>query len=233
MTEASRRSLWLLKEGRRSLLATGASVVVGVAVAQLYPVPTRHEMLVRSVIQVCSIWALLSLFHALLFYLAFRGVRGPALEEAVDIAFPPGTPRGMDRFFGVSGPWWSVSLATLALVGIIPVIVDPRLRAHPPLLAAAAALVAASWVDVVVTCAMHYARLDRRGDMLQFPDDDPRSLTDYLYVSVCSQATFGTTDVQLVHPVMRKTVMGHGLLAFFFNTVIVAVLVSVVVSTSE
>lgn len=39
--------------------------------------------------------------------------------------------------------------------------------------------------------------------------------------------------MQLVHPVMRKTVMGHGLLAFFFNTVIVAVLVSVVVSTSE
>ena len=63
-----------------------------------------------------------------------------------------------------------------------------------------------------------------------FPGGGERSFTDYLYFSLMVQTTFGATDVAVESPGMRRAVMTHGVVAFVFNTVIVAMLVSLLLS---
>ena len=61
---------------------------------------------------------------------------------------------------------------------------------------------------------------------LDFPGSEEPSFTDYLYMSIAVQTTFGTTDVDVQTRVMRRVVLRHCVLAFGFNTVIVAILIS-------
>ncbi|MDO5286474.1 MAG: DUF1345 domain-containing protein [Actinomycetia bacterium] len=127
------------------------------------------------------------------------------------------------------GPTWAIMLGFFSLVGVTPLLLVPDLRRSGPLVTMAALVVIGSWVDVVVCYAVHYALVDRNGQMLDFPGDHPRVFSDYLYLAVATQAAFGTTDVTVTHPAMRRTLTRHALLAFFFNTVLVAILISLLV----
>ena len=53
--------------------------------------------------------------------------------------------------------------------------------------------------------------------------------SDYLYLAISCSATFGTTDTDIMTTAMRRTVSVHGIIAFFLNTVIIAVLLSLLV----
>ncbi|NYE00036.1 putative membrane protein [Kineosphaera limosa] len=109
--------------------------------------------------------------------------------------------------------WWALGLSTIA--GAIVIV----------------ALLVASWLSVVLTYAVEYMCRDQRepGTQLSFPGgaDDLRWV-DYLYFSFGVNTTFGTTDVDIQESTMRRTVMGHGIIAFIFNTVILAVAVSAI-----
>ena len=90
-----------------------------------------------------------------------------------------------------------------------------------------------SWINVVVMYAVHYARLDLTGGRrsFTFPDDDAeRSFADYVYLAVGAQATFGVTDVSTATSQARRLLTGHSLIAFLFNTVIIALVVSLLVA---
>jgi uncharacterized membrane protein len=87
-----------------------------------------------------------------------------------------------------------------------------------------------SWFFFNLIFAVHYAHDfyggGRRGG-LQFPGTDHPDYWDFLYFSVTIGAALQTSDVAVTAPRMRRLVLGHTLLAFLFNTMIIALAVNV------
>lgn len=92
----------------------------------------------------------------------------------------------------------------------------------------AIALVVVAWVSVVVSFAVaFYAdNLVEAGRALDFAGDTSPTWADYVYFAVAVMSTFGTTDVTVTSREMRRTVTANAVIAFAFNTVTVATLVS-------
>ena len=96
--------------------------------------------------------------------------------------------------------------------------------------------VLASWMLTHTIFALHYAHLyygddathkglqDRAG--LTFPDEPTPDYWDFLYYSFVVGMTCQVSDVQVTSRRMRRLTLGHGVLAFLFNVVILALLVN-------
>lgn len=99
------------------------------------------------------------------------------------------------------------------------------------------ASVALGWLTIHVMAALHYARLYwRPGDGkahragLDFPGTARPEIFDFLYFSLVIGMTAQTADVNTTDIAMRKVVSLHGVVSFFFNTVLVAAAVNAAVS---
>jgi uncharacterized membrane protein len=112
-------------------------------------------------------------------------------------------------------------------------------RANPPTGIALLLIVAAAplgWFVLHTISAFHYAYLhyfDPPGDAepgmaLCFPGTKEPDLWDFLYFSLVIGMTAQVSDVQVCSSGMRKAVTGHSVLSFFFNTVLIALVVNVV-----
>jgi uncharacterized membrane protein len=131
---------------------------------------------------------------------------------------------------GADGPGTSVQFSVIALAAAAML---PRLDslARDPdetvlLTALIVIAVIMSLVVVTLTYAVHYARIDVDEKGLSFPGDDEPGFLDYLYLSAALATTFGTTDVTVTSRRMRRAVIGHSVITFTFNTVVIALLVS-------
>ena len=88
-----------------------------------------------------------------------------------------------------------------------------------------------SWFFVHTMWAIHYAHEfygddgERRG--LVFPKEDRPDYWDFLYFSFNMGAAAQTSDVVIVSRKMRRLVLSHTILAFLFNTMILALAVNV------
>lgn len=125
---------------------------------------------------------------------------------------------------------WAVTAALLALIAVVVVLVVPALRASPLVLTTSLLVVLTSWSMVVYAFAIAYLRLDADEGGLDFPGGDRPVWSDYVYLAVQVNATFSSSDVDVSTPAARKLVTTHTLLAFVFNTIIVALLVSALVT---
>lgn len=92
-----------------------------------------------------------------------------------------------------------------------------------------------SWLFLNTIFALHYAheyygdndRRQQRGG-LKFPQDDNPDYWDFVYFSFVLGMTFQVSDVEVTNRGMRRIALVHGVVAFFFNVVIVALSVNVV-----
>ena len=93
-----------------------------------------------------------------------------------------------------------------------------------------------SWVLLHTIFALHYARLWYSNDPtgkkpqaegLDFPDDDKPDYLDFAYFSFVIGMTFQVSDVEINDKHLRKLVLLHSLISFAFNTIIVALTISV------
>jgi len=96
--------------------------------------------------------------------------------------------------------------------------------------------VLASWMLTHTIFALHYAHLyygdnplqkgeqDRGG--LKFPEERAPDFWDFLYFSFVVGMTCQVSDVQVTSRHMRRMTLGHGVLAFLFNAVILALAVN-------
>jgi len=88
-----------------------------------------------------------------------------------------------------------------------------------------------SWLFVHTIYAIHYAHEyygdegERRG--VVFPHDDKPDYFDFLYFSFNFGAAAQTADVVIVSKHMRRLTLAHTILAFLFNTAILAFAVNV------
>ena len=133
-----------------------------------------------------------------------------------------------------------IVLVTLAAVGlslgsIFAVIADENRRdvAH---LAAALIAVPTGWLTLHTIAAFHYANLfyadvdpsqdSRDAGGLAFPDCDEPATWDFLYHSFVVGMTAQVSDVQVLNTGMRRFVLLHSVMSFFYNTVLLALSVN-------
>jgi uncharacterized membrane protein len=98
-------------------------------------------------------------------------------------------------------------------------------------LALAVATVVLSWTFVHTMFALHYAHefygTGEHKNGLRFPQDERPDYWDFIYFSFVIGMTFQVSDVAVTHKPVRRTVVAHGILSFFFTTAVVAMAVNI------
>lgn len=94
------------------------------------------------------------------------------------------------------------------------------------------ATVALSWAFTHVVFTLHYANLYYKPDEdgpggLAFPGGRPPDYQDFLYYSFVVGCACQTGDVGTVSHAMRRLTLVHGIIAFAFNTAILALMINV------
>jgi uncharacterized membrane protein len=92
------------------------------------------------------------------------------------------------------------------------------------------------WLTLHTMASFHYANLfyarrdgvEARG--LDFPGTDEPGPWDFLYFAFVIGMTAQVSDVAVTSPGLRRTVLAHGVAAFFYNTVILALAVNAAVA---
>jgi len=96
-----------------------------------------------------------------------------------------------------------------------------------------------AWTFIQLLYALHYAHEyygdvydesgkaveDRKG--LHFPGDRDPTYGDFFYFAFVIGCACQTADVETISPAMRRTTLAHGVVAFFFNTVILALTINI------
>lgn len=99
--------------------------------------------------------------------------------------------------------------------------------------ALAALTVISAWLFTQTLFAMHYAHdfylLRHRGhaDALQFPGTPNPDYGDFLYFACVIGTSGQTADVAFAHPSLRRVGLLHCVLAFFFNTTVLALTINI------
>lgn len=220
-----------LSEGRRSYAAMAVGAVVGVGAALVLRAsgesPADHLEAVL-LLMLASYLVTYVLCTVVVFarspasrYLSWAQASRPGswFDHYIMATHPgPGTAQGVSAIALLLGVFW------------YPRALDQELL--PPVVAGVlvTVMVVGAWSTVVLTYSVAYLMKDARSGYreLDFPGEaERRSWTDYLYFSAGISTTFAASDVQILTPRMRRTVTGHSILAFGFNTVILAAVVSV------
>jgi uncharacterized membrane protein len=100
--------------------------------------------------------------------------------------------------------------------------------------ALALATVMLSWAFIHTIFALHYAHAFYGSGAyksgVRFPGDEQPDYWDFIYFSFVIGMTFQVSDVAVTHKTVRRTVVAHGALSFFFTTAVVAMAVNIVAS---
>jgi Protein of unknown function (DUF1345) len=130
---------------------------------------------------------------------------------------------------GGGGAGWPIVIAVIAFVTIITALFS-RNQASDVVLALSVGTVITCWMVITFSFALLYARRDIEQGGLKFPGLHEPVFSDYNYLAIGCSATFGTTDTTIVSSAMRRLVSLHSVLGLIMNTVVVAVLLSIIVS---
>lgn len=149
----------------------------------------------------------------------------------------------------VDQPVWAIFAATLGAVVVAVLSLFQLINGEPLAnrleLFLAFIGVPLGWLTIHMMAAIHYSHLYwqpvdtdpgeglRRGPPLKgliFAGDEPPDGWDFVYFAFVLGMTAQTADVEISSGRMRRTVLVHSLVAFLFNTVLVAAAVNVAVS---
>jgi uncharacterized membrane protein len=126
--------------------------------------------------------------------------------------------------------------AALASLGAIVAQLSAKETGHQPAyLGLALATIALSWTFTHIIFALHYAHeyyIDAREESggLAFPGKGQPDYWDFLYFSVVIGMTSQVSDVAVTAKSIRRTVTAHGVLSFFFNATLLALMVNIAAS---
>ncbi len=97
--------------------------------------------------------------------------------------------------------------------------------------------IVSSWLLVHTIFAQHYAHIyyqeertlaECKADGLDFPGEIEPDYWDFLYFSFVIGMTGQVSDISVTSREMRRLSLIHGVLSFFFNTTIVAMMINIV-----
>lgn len=235
-TEASRERVrrlspaWWLSEKRRGYTAAVVSFLAILPAFALAPQNTPDTILRSTAVRIVVILVAYLVVYVALTLLALS--RTPWSQVAA-WAERSREPTWGSRLIKADEPGvgLAVTVSSFALVGTVVVARsdDLTLSIAPwAIISLSAALIALSWVTLLLTFVVSYVCLDARQGWgeLDFPGDGERTTADYVYFAVTVSTTFGTSDVEVRTSRMRREVVAHSIVAFAFNTVIIALTLS-------
>ncbi|GLQ94276.1 DUF1345 domain-containing protein [Dyella acidisoli] len=96
----------------------------------------------------------------------------------------------------------------------------------------AAASIVLSWLFMNTMYALHYAHgyygdFGKQHEGLQFPGSQQPDYWDFVYFAFVIGMCFQVSDVQITSHTLRRTVLFHSVVAFFFNVFIIAISVNI------
>lgn len=131
------------------------------------------------------------------------------------------------------------SLSFIVFVSLVSVVLAislaPQVRDVETIRGATLALMAAlgvvsAWMLLQTSYALHYAYLYYRSEEapggLDFPGERSPKQRDFAYFAFTVGTSFAVSDVNVTEDAMRQAVLGHQILAFFYNTSILATVVT-------
>ena len=127
-----------------------------------------------------------------------------------------------------TGPTIAVQWSVVAIVSVVTLTLFPELLQNGYVIGLAGSVVASGWLVTVISYAVHYARLTATAGGLDFPGKSGTVFWDCVYLAFQVQTTFGASDVTVSTTLARRIVTGQTIVAFAFNTVIIALLISVI-----
>ena len=207
-----------LRARPRLLMAMAVALLVGALLPQLYPVHLLTRALVTWNVGTC-------LYVAMAAVMMRRSSGDQMLRRA----------REQDDgkrviLLGVA----VTSVASLAAIaGELSLIRDSEGWLRTARFALAGLTVASSWAFIQTMFALHYAHeyyLDlhhKRQLGLVFPDDGARRYGDFFYVAAIIGTSGQTADVSFASPAMRRLATLHCVLAYLFNTIVLALLINI------
>ncbi len=192
----------------------------------LSPDANRSEAM-STYIQVSAllVFSMYGPFYTLLARYAWKGLEGQEFANALR-----GTrPRQLSRTLVVGSPAESATVvAFIALVAVGLIVINPE--GSVLLFAVGLLAVAGSWILLLGTFAMEYAREWQESDGFAFPGEEPVQYDDFVYLSVQASTTYSTSDVSTLNRRARRLVTAHSVSAFVFATVILALLVALLMT---
>jgi uncharacterized membrane protein len=103
--------------------------------------------------------------------------------------------------------------------------------------ALAISTVVLSWAFTQTIFALHYAHefygANLRKNGLKFPGDGQPDYWDFVYFAFVIGMTFQVSDVAVTHKSIRRLVVAHGALSFFFTAAIISVTVNIAASVIQ
>ena len=147
------------------------------------------------------------------------------------------TIEGLRHFAAVldEGRWGVLGVTIVAAVASLAAIVVDLAQVHGKAhagwsAALAGSTVLLSWFFIHTVFATHYAHeFWRRGGLL-FPGNNNPNYGEFLYFSFCMAVASQVSDVSTQSADMRKLVLAHSLVAYLFNTAIIALGVNIAAS---
>lgn len=204
--------------------------LIGIWVHALRPEMTRETF---TIMVVSLQWLVSAIVHAAWTHLAFGWWRGEELRafaEATTAATPQ--ERLIERIMLTDAVSTTVAAAVAGLVAVAALVLVPEFRGDPIVVASAFALITGSWLLLVSGFAVTYLRSWALEDGIVIPGGGPERYTDFVYVSIQVATTFATSDAETRTAGARNWVSLNSVLAFFFNTVVIALFLSVATSAA-
>jgi uncharacterized membrane protein len=170
-----------------------------------------------------SLWALLAWEAVAVSYLlvGLAAVWQGSKAEAVS----PRSAQALFRWAWVLPMASSLAGVNAAVMGLLASHASRADSASTGQLAAAAIGIIASWALLHVGFAQIYRAADaaRESPGIAFPAQTPTAALDYLYFSFTIGSSFATSDAEVTALPVRRIVLVHSIVSFFYNALVVAV----------
>ncbi len=197
-------------------------VVIGLATVAYLPLEWAHQSVTRAIIG-WNVGAVLYLVLAgkMMFWSTHARMRTRALQHDEG--------RTVVLILVVMAALMSIG----AIVAELAVVKDLKGDIRYAHIALAAMTIVTSWAFTQLMFALHYAHdyylseIHGEHGGLEFPGEHAPDYGDFLYFATVIGTSGQTADVSFTSRKMRRTGMVHCVLAFFFNTTLVALTINI------
>ncbi|MGD0218090.1 MAG: DUF1345 domain-containing protein [Desulfobaccales bacterium] len=221
--------VWNLHDRRRALICSSLGLVVSVLSCWLLGWMWEISFLAG--------WILWLGCYLFLLGIVIVSADGPMTQERVSKDEPQRMKlMVMTVFFALFGT---------GVVGFLLTAVGKHSHSHSRLLLTLSVLaVLFAWFDLHTSFGQHYARLYYQGKDIHgrpfqegmrkgfvFPGTEQPTYLDFLYVAFTVALTYSMSDVNVRSELMRRTVLIHSLVSFFFYSVVLAGVLNAIITS--
>jgi uncharacterized membrane protein len=177
-------------------------------------------------------WVIYAVVLIVLTWRAFGALSPEELDRQLVATAPPSGRwrRMLWALFGGGAVSWALTGSVIAVIAVIYLALNPDVASSPFVTGTAVLAIAASWAVTTTAYSVRIARENALRGGADFPGDGRPTFSEYVYLAVQIGTTFSSSDVSITSTRMRRVVTGNSIISFAFNTVIVALLVSVLIT---